>query len=97
MKYKDRFLFLAENGTVVTYKGEKIFTCPMDKQLAQQVLKTAEPLKRVYGVFCGMKNGYVLTHQYTDEFWRNSINITRIGAHPVLYRCTGYPRQGVIF
>lgn len=68
MKYKDRFLFLAENGTVVTYKGEKIFTCPMDKQLAQQVLKTAEPLKRVYGVFCGTKNGYVLTHQYTDEF-----------------------------
>ena len=44
MKYKDRFLFLAENGTVVMYKGEKIFTCPMNKQLAQQVLKAAEPL-----------------------------------------------------
>ncbi|MDD6383184.1 HAD family hydrolase [Mitsuokella sp.] len=68
MKYKDRFLFLAENGTVVMYKGEKIFTCPMDKQLAQQVLKTAEALPDVYGVFCGTKNGYVLTHQYTDEF-----------------------------
>ena len=68
MKYKDRFLFLAENGTVVMYKGEKIFTCPMNKQLAQQVLKAAEPLENVYSVFCGTKNGYVLKHQYTEEF-----------------------------
>ena len=67
-RYKDEFLFLAENGTVVMYKGEKIFTCPMDKQIAQQVLKVVEPFPEIYGVFCGTKNGYVLSRQYTDEF-----------------------------
>ncbi len=67
-KYKDDFLFLAENGTMVMYRGELIFSCPMEKSLAQQVLKTAENLPNIYGVFCGMKNGYVLTKQYTDEF-----------------------------
>lgn len=77
MKYKDRFLFLAENGTVVMYKGEKIFTCPMNKQLAQQVLKAAEPLENVYSVFCGTKNGYVLKHQYTEEFLASSTSTTR--------------------
>lgn len=67
-KYKDDFLFLAENGTMVMYRDELIFSCPMEKTLAQQVLKTAESLPNIYGVFCGMKNGYVLTSQYTEEF-----------------------------
>lgn len=89
MKYKDRFLFLAENGTVVMYKGEKIFTCPMNKQLAQQVLMAAEPLENVYSVFCGTKNGYVLKHQYTEEFLAEAPQVLHaLGAHPVVHRCS---------
>ena len=49
-KYKDEFLFVAENGTNVRYRGEQVFSCPMDRDVALEILSkvyAADP-----GIFC---------------------------------------------
>lgn len=66
--YEDEFLFFAENGTIVKYHDEEIFSCPMDKEGALEVLKTAAENPSAYRVFCGKKDAYILKEQDTEEF-----------------------------
>ena len=49
-RYEDEFLFLAENGTNVVYRGETLFTWPMEQEAAHAILEevyAADP-----GIFC---------------------------------------------
>ena len=68
-KYTDEFLFLAENGTLVMYHENEIFSSPMNRDDAQKVLKVSENFgKNVLRVFSGKKNAYILKSQDTPEF-----------------------------
>lgn len=62
-KYADEFIFLSDNGTLATYRGEEIFSQPMNFDDALEILKVGEPLKNIVSVFCGKKNAYVLKSQ----------------------------------
>ncbi len=62
-KYKDEFMFLAENGTLVRYQGRELFSSPMNAALGRQVLRAAENLPNISEVFCGKNNAYVLERQ----------------------------------
>ena len=66
--YKDEFLFVAENGTMVMHKGKEISSSPMPRKLALKVLRTALENTSGYAVACGKKSAYALEHQYTEEF-----------------------------
>ena len=66
--YEDDFLFLAENGTIVKYHDEEIFSCPMRRADALEVLEAARENPEAYRVFCGKKDAYILEEQDTDEF-----------------------------
>ena len=64
--YKDEFLFVAENGTNVRYRGEQVFSCPMDRDVALEILNkvyAADP--GIFCVYCGLEDAYVLRNQYT--------------------------------
>ena len=65
--YVDDFLFLAENGTLVMYKGEEIFSRPIDVDAAKKVLAATKNFGDVLRVFCGKKDAYILREQDTPE------------------------------
>ena len=65
--YEDAFMFLAENGTLVRYREEELFSDTLDKSLAEAVL-AASDLPDIYRVFCGKKDAYALHAQRTPAF-----------------------------
>ena len=67
-KYKDDFLFLAENGTLVMYQGEEIFASPLDPKDADRVRTITKNLPNILRVFCGKKDAYILKSQSTPEY-----------------------------
>ena len=67
-KYKDEFIFLAENGAIAIYKDKELFSTPMPREIALNILKTGENFKNILRVFCGKKNAYVLKEQDKPEY-----------------------------
>lgn len=85
-KYKDEFLFVSENGTNVVYRGEHIYTCPMDRAAAQRMfgeIYAADP-----GIFCvcsTTEGAYVLRDQFhganaaeLDKYYTHASAVDRI-------------------
>ncbi len=66
--YENDFLFLAENGTLVKYRGQELFSDTMDTETAKAILKAAEDVPHIFEVFCGKKDAYVRTEQHTPAF-----------------------------
>ena len=62
-KYRDDFLFLAENGTLVMYKGKEIFSSPIGFDAARKVLAASENFKNILRVYCGKKDAYLRREQ----------------------------------
>jgi len=68
-KYVDEFLFLGDNGTLVMYKGEEIFSDPLGFENTKKVLEVADTLdKNILRVWSGKKNAYILKEQDSPEF-----------------------------
>ncbi len=67
-KYRDEFLFLAENGTLVMHKGKEIFSSPIDFDAAKKVLAASESFVNILRVYCGKKDAYILREQNMPEF-----------------------------
>lgn len=59
-KYKDDFLFLAENGAFSCYQEKEMFSNTIEKSEYMKVLNKALSLPGVYPVVSGKKNAYVL-------------------------------------
>ena len=72
--YRDDFLFVAENGTFVSYHGEEIFSCPLGSESAKKVLAASEGFENILRVYCGKKDAYILREQnqpeYIDELFK---------------------------
>lgn len=68
-KYRDEFLFLAENGTLVMYKGKEIFSSPLGFEAARKVLAASEGFENILRVYCGKKDAYLRSEQNTPEFY----------------------------
>ena len=66
--YEDEFLFLAENGTMVRYRGQELFSSTMRRDAGLQVLRTAAGVPGTYQVYCGKQDAYILAEQSTAEF-----------------------------
>ena len=66
--YKDEFIFIAENGTLVMRRGEELFSCPLAEHLAMQVVEEAKEIPGVYIAYAGKKFGYVLPEQNVQTF-----------------------------
>ncbi len=68
-EYRDEFLFLAENGTLVMYKGQEIFSQPLGFDAARKVLAASDGFENILRVYCGKKDAYILREQDTPEFY----------------------------
>lgn len=66
--YLDEFLFLAENGTLVMYKGKEIFSSPIGFEAAHRVLAASEGFENILRVYCGKKDAYLRREQDIPKF-----------------------------
>ncbi|MFS0782780.1 Cof-type HAD-IIB family hydrolase [Bacillus sp. 1P06AnD] len=57
-EYADDMLFIAENGSIVVYKGEEIFSNPMDPQVVKELVDVARGIEGIHIVLCGKKAAY---------------------------------------
>ena len=67
-KYRDDFLFVAENGTLVMHKGKEIFSSPLNIEATREVLAASEGFENILRVYCGKKDAYLRRDQDTPEF-----------------------------
>ena len=58
--YRDEFLFVAEGGTLVMYRGEEIFSHTMEPEIVRDVLATGATLDDIMCVWCGKMDSYIL-------------------------------------
>ncbi len=68
-KYKDDFVFVAENGTYVTYKQQELFSTTLKEEHVKVLEAAVDEIPGVYTVLCGKKSAYVMSeHQpFVDE------------------------------
>ena len=57
--WRDEMIFVAENGTMVMEGGRELFSSPVERSLALEVMRMGERLAGVQSVFCGKRQGYL--------------------------------------
>ena len=70
-RIKDRILFLAENGTYVSYKGKELYTNSLDHEHAVGFIEMGRKLDDTMLVLCGKESAYIET---TDEEFTKEIS-----------------------
>ena len=58
-KYKDEFIFFAENGTYVAHREIELFSSVMPNATVKNLLRIAKTIPQTYPVVCGKKGAYV--------------------------------------
>ena len=66
-QYENDFIFLAENGTLVRYRGETLHADIMEHETVLSIF-AAVPQDNIYKVFCGLNDAYILSSQDRPEF-----------------------------
>jgi len=68
-KYKDDFLFLAENGAYTCYREKELFSSTISKDVYMPLLQRVMELPKIYPVVSGKKSSYVQRkwEPYFDE------------------------------
>ena len=67
-KYRDEFLFMAENGSFVMHKGEEIFSKLLGVEAAKKVLAATDDFQNILRVYCGKNDAYILREQNMPEY-----------------------------
>lgn len=62
----DKIVYIAENGTLVVYKGEEIYSNIIDKSIAIALVEDALKIEDIFIVLCCKKAAYI---NITDEFF----------------------------
>lgn len=66
--WRDELIFVAENGTMVMEHDRELFSSPVDRALALDVMRTGEQIGGVRSVLCGKKQGYLHSGDDAPEF-----------------------------
>lgn len=56
---KEEMLFIAENGTFVLYKGEELFSNPLPREMAMQLVEVGRTIEGAYVIVCGKQSAYI--------------------------------------
>ena len=66
-QYKDEFIFLADNGTLVMRSDKEMFSQPMKNEIALEILHAADEIENILRVYCGKNNAYIKDFQDVKE------------------------------
>lgn len=58
---KERMMFIAENGTLVMHQGKELYSCIIDNDSIQRIIKEARLIEGAHIVLCGKKSAYIET------------------------------------
>lgn len=58
-RIKDEIIYIAENGTIVKYKGEELYIDALSPQDVKDIVKFGLGLEDIYMVACGKKCAYI--------------------------------------
>lgn len=58
-KIKDNLLFICENGSFVMYKGQELFSNPMDTKNVKEISLVCDRINGIIPLYCGKKSAYV--------------------------------------
>jgi len=75
---KDQVMFIAENGTLVMYKGEELYSQPLEASVIEDLVTLARTIEDAHIVLCGKHSAYIET---SDDQARNEV-------HKYYHRCT---------
>ncbi|WP_087024250.1 HAD family hydrolase [Thaumasiovibrio subtropicus] len=62
---QNEMVFIAENGTLVMYKGEELYSATIDRDEITQVIETTRAIDDAFIVLCGKKSAYIETQDPT--------------------------------
>lgn len=65
--YKDDFIFLSDNGTLVMQGDKEIFSQPMNLEDVNEILEVGKSFENILTVYCGKNYGYILAEQNIPE------------------------------
>lgn len=57
----NNMMFIAENGALVMYQGQELYSCTMDKASIVNIIKSARNIPDAHIVLCGKKSAYIET------------------------------------
>ena len=70
-KYRDEFLFVAEGGTLVRYRGKEIFSHTMEVDTVKKIMAAGATFPEILCVWCGKNDSYILREfdkpEYLDD------------------------------
>lgn len=64
---KDNLLFICENGGFAMYKGQELFSNPMDVKDVDEIAKVCRDIKGIIPLFCGKKSAYVEKERFLSN------------------------------
>ena len=107
-KYRDEFLFVAEGGTLVMYRGEEIFSHTMDVATVKKILAAGATFDDIMCVWCGKMDSYILRDfdkpEYTadmDKYYTHRVvvdswdEVTDTPIKVALYDKTGNAKKNI--
>lgn len=59
----DNIIYIAENGTMVIYKGKELYSCALDKMEVMEVIEYSTKLEDAFIVLCGKGFAYINTER----------------------------------
>jgi Cof subfamily protein (haloacid dehalogenase superfamily) len=67
---KNQMMFVAENGTMVMHQGKELYSCTMDSDAIESIIRTVRAIEGTYLVLCGKQSAYIETEdpQALEEF-----------------------------
>jgi Cof subfamily protein (haloacid dehalogenase superfamily) len=60
---KDKIVYIAENGTMVKYNDEELYSCILDRKDAMEIIRDVEGIADAYPVVCGKSCAYINTNK----------------------------------
>jgi len=67
-KYIDDFIFVADGGTIVFRHGKELFSQPMDRETALEIIHAGDTMEDILRVYCGKEDAYLLDFQNTPVY-----------------------------
>lgn len=75
---RDRTVFIAENGSFAMYRGEELFTVPLDKGAVSRFIALGRRIPDVDLIVCGKESAYLESknQRFIDEVHRHYERVT---------------------
>lgn len=62
----NNIIYIAENGTMVVYKGEELYSVVINKRYVEEIIRDCKDIPGVFLVLCGKNSAYIINPPSED-------------------------------